>query len=226
MLQREDFTAERLQLLAQAALKHGEMPFITDVQRAASLQAVRDAIPAGQDVWIFGYGSLMWNPAIKVVESRKARVDGYSACFCLSLRIGRGSPEKPGLMLGLDKGDVCVGMAHRIAASDIESELTVLWFREMLSGAYAPQWVDVEIDSVGRRRAVTFVINRAHPRYEGGLDEDTVASRIAHGEGFLGTNRDYLYRTVDHLNALGVTDGPLHRLAMRVHEIAKGGNRT
>jgi len=226
MLEREDFTAERLQLLAQAALKNGDQPFITDVERAESLQAIRSEIADGEDAWIFGYGSLMWNPAIKVAESRKATLNGYSAYFCLSLKMGRGSPEKPGLMLGLDEGGDCVGVAHRIAAESVDSELTVLWFREMFSGAYHPRMVDAEIEGIGPRRAIVFVINKAHPRYEGVLDDAMIAERIAASEGFLGTNRDYLYRTVERLSEMGVTDGPLHGIARRVREIAKEGNRS
>jgi len=226
MLEREDFTAERLQLLAQAALKNGDQPFITDVERAESLDAIKREIPADEDAWVFGYGSLMWNPAIKVAESRKATLNGYNAYFCLSLKMGRGSPEKPGLMLGLDEGGECVGVAHRIAAESIDSELTILWFREMFSGAYSPRWVDTEIEGIGARRAIAFVINKAHPRYEGILDDAMIAERIAASEGFLGTNRDYLYRTVERLSEMGVTDGPLHGIARRVREIAKEGNVT
>jgi cation transport protein ChaC len=224
-LQREDFTAERLQLLAQATLRNGEQAFISDVERAESLQAIRDAIPPGEDAWVFGYGSLMWNPAIKVAESRPARIKGYHAYFCLSLKMGRGSPEKPGLMLGLDEGSgECLGVAHRIAASEIDGELAILWFREMFSGAYTPRWVDAEIEGAGTRRAIAFVINKAHPRYEGLLDEAIIAERIAASEGFLGTNRDYLYRTIERLSEMGMADGPLHRIASRVREIAKEGS--
>jgi cation transport protein ChaC len=226
-LQREDFTAERLQLLAQATLRNGEQAFISDVERAESLQAIRDAIPPGEDAWVFGYGSLMWNPAIKVAESRPARIKGYHAYFCLSLKMGRGSPEKPGLMLGLDEGSgECLGVAHRIAASEIDGELAILWFREMFSGAYTPRWVDAEIEGAGTRRAIAFVINKAHPRYEGLLDEAIIAERIAASEGFLGTNRDYLYRTIERLSEMGMADGPLHRIASRVREIAKEGSQT
>ena len=225
-LQREDFTAERLQLLAQAALQNGEQTFVTDVERAQSLQTIRDAIPPGDAAWVFGYGSLMWNPAIKVAESRPARIKGYHAYFCLSLKMGRGTPEKPGLMLGLDEGSgECLGVAHRVAADEVDSELTVLWFREMFSGAYNPRWVVAEIEGIGPRRAIAFVVNKAHPRYEGRLDDAIIAERIAASEGFLGTNRDYLYRTVQRLSEMGMVDGPLHRIASRVREIAKEGSQ-
>ena len=115
-------------------------------------------------------------------------------------------------------------VAHRIAANEIDSELAVLWFREMFSGAYRPCWVDAEIEGGGPRRAVTFAVNKAHPRYEGVLDDAIIAERIATGEGFLGTNRDYLYRTVERLSEMGVTDGPLHGIAARVRDITKEGS--
>ena len=140
--------------------------------------------------------------------------------------MGRGTPEKPGLMLGPDEGSgECLGVAHRVAADEVDSELTVLWFREMFSGAYNPRWVAAEIEGIGPRRAIAFVINKAHPRYEGRLDDAIIAERIAASEGFLGTNRDYLYRTVQRLSEMGMVDGPLHRIASRVREIAKEGSR-
>ena len=173
--------------------------------------------------WVFGYGSLMWNPAINVVDSRKAHVRGYHRMFCLTLHVGRGAPEKPGLMLGIDRGGSCTGVAHRIAADEVESELSILWMREMLSGAYEPRWVNADVDGPGnekrRTRVLTFVINRYHPRYEGALPEDEAARRIALAEGLLGTNRDYLYRTVKHLAELGIEDGPMRGLEAKVRAL-------
>ena len=98
-----------------------------------------------------------------------------TALFCLTLGVGRGTPEKPGLMLGIDRGGSCTGVAHRIAADEVESELSILWLREMMSGAYEPRWVNADVDGHGRTRVLTFVINRSHPRYEGALPEDEVA---------------------------------------------------
>ena len=196
---------------------------------AAGLEAAPRPVPApeiahciarGCDVWVFGYGSLMWNPAIHVAESRKAEVRGYHRAFCLTLGLGRGAPEKPGLMLGLDRGGACVGIAHRIAAKDVSSELTILWYREMLSGAYLPRWLHAGLESLGRTKILTFVINRANPRYESHVREDAAARRIAVAEGLLGTNRDYLYRTARHLRELGIADGPMHRLERRVRALA------
>jgi len=225
-LRREDFTVERVRRIADAIAASGGVPFMSEEARRASLKAIRASVPVGEDAWVFGYGSLMWNPAINVVDSRKAHVRGYHRTFCLTLSVGRGVPDKPGLMLGIDRGGSCTGVAHRITADEVESELSILWLREMLSGAYEPRWVNADVDGHSRTRVLTFVINRSHPRYEGTLSEADVARRIAHAEGVLGTNRDYLYRTVKHLAELGIDDGPLRSLERRVRESANEPNPT
>lgn len=219
LLRREDFTPERLRWLAAEAAKRGDTKFLPEEVREASLKAMLAKLPAGEDVWVFAYGSLMWNPAIHVAESARAKLYGYHRAFCLSLRFGRGSPEAPGLMLGLMPGGMCQGIAHRIAAGAVESELRILWMREMLSGAYVPRRTAVRLDR-GAAPAVTFVINRAHARYEGRRPPEEAARRIAAAAGHLGTNRDYLYRTVAELDRLGLADTEMHRLAARVRAIA------
>lgn len=225
-LRREDFTPERVRRIADAAMARGGVPLMSEEARRASLKMIRESVPAGTDAWVFGYGSLMWNPAINVVESKKAHVRGYHRMFCLTLHVGRGAPEKPGLMLGIDRGGSCTGVAHRIAADEVESELSILWMREMLSGAYEPRWVNADVDGKGRTRVLTFVINRYHPRYEGVLPEDEAARRVAQAHGLLGTNRDYLYRTVKHLAELGIEDGPMRSLETKVRALANEPNAT
>ncbi len=220
LLKREDFTLERVRRIAEQAMQRGGVPLMSEEARKASLRAMRAAVPEGEDVWVFGYGSLMWNPAIHVAESKKAHVRGYHRTFCLRLSAGRGSPDSPGLMLSIDRGGSCSGIAHRIAADQVESELSILWYREMLSGAYEPRWVNAEIETMGRTRSLAFVINRSHPRYEGVLAEDEMARRIAFAKGQIGTNRDYLYRTIACLTELGVADGPLFRLEQQVRKLA------
>lgn len=223
-LRREDFTVERVHRLAEAVARRGGVPFMSDEARRASLKAMRDSVPVGSDVWVFGYGSLMWNPAINVAQSRKAHVRGYHRTFCLTLGVGRGTPEQPGLMLAIDRGGSCTGVAHCISAAHVESELSILWLREMVSGAYEPRLVNADVDRLGRTRVLTFVINRSHPRYEGALQEESAARRIAIAKGILGTNREYLYRTVKHLADLGIEDGPLHSLERRVRILANESN--
>jgi cation transport protein ChaC len=223
-LRREDFTPERIRRLEDMAAKRGAPPLMSEEARRASLKMVRASVAPGSDAWVFGYGSLMWNPAIHVAESRKAHVRGYHRMFCLTLHAGRGMPDKPGLMLGIDRGGSCTGVAHRIEADKVESELTILWMREMVSGAYEPRWVNADVDGKGRTRVLTFVINRYHPRYEGALAEGDAALRIASAQGVLGTNRDYLYRTVKHMSEMGIEDGPMHSLEARVRQLANEPN--
>ena len=227
-LRRDDFTPERVRRIADAAISGGRLPLMSEEARRASLKTIRESVPAGADAWVFGYGSLMWNPAINVAQSVKAHVRGYHRMFCLTLHVGRGQVDKPGLMLGIDRGGSCTGVAHRIAADAVESELTILWMREMLSGAYEPRWVNADIEGPNgekrRTRVLTFVINRYHPRYEGTLAEDEAARRVAFASGLLGTNRDYLYRTVKYLAELGVEDGPMHSLEAKVRHLANEPN--
>ncbi len=220
LLKREFFTNDVLRAYANEMAKLGGDPVMSDEARAQSMRETLADTAPGEDVWVFGYGSLMWNPAINIRESRKARIEGYHRKFCLKLRFGRGSPEKPGLMLGLDEGGECVGVAHRVAAEDVQSELGILWQREMISGAYRPVWLDTEMDGEGDARTVTFVINRDHPRYEDAITPEEAARRIATAEGVLGSNRDYLYRMIACLDSLDLKGGPMHDLERRVRTLA------
>lgn len=229
LLARNDFTPERVAYFAQIAEKFGEAKFLSEEEREKSRQAILASHVAGQDIWVFGYGSLMWNPAIHVSESLPARIDGYSRSFCMRLMFGRGMPDNPGLMLCLVAGGSCMGIAHRIAPEHVESETRILWMREMLSGAYIPTWVDLDIG--GRLvRGVTFVINTDHPRYTPDVPIEEKARRIAKAEGHLGTNRDYLFRTVAALTSAGVSDPYIDELHRRVREIVPaepiGGGET
>lgn len=219
---RENFTRERMESLREELVRAGDTSLLTHDEREASRRSFLRGWDGRSDLWVFGYGSLMWNPAIHVAETVPAKVHGLHRAFCLKLILGRGTRERPGLMLGLDRGGSCRGMAHRISADQVESETEILWMREMIGGAYRPAWVRLVVPG-GRldAPAFTFVINRANERYAGKLPEETVARRIAHAEGRLGTNRAYLYRTVERLDALGVSDGPMHRLCDRVRALAK-----
>jgi len=214
-VRREDFCDEWVEALTAKAVRLGNYPILSKEEREASRLAFLQMIGPGEDVWVFGYGSLMWNPVIHVAETRSALVYGHHRVFCLGMMMGRGSPECPGLMLALDHGGSCRGMAHRIAAELVDSELKLLWMREMLGGAYVPRWVTVHTKE-GVVRAITFIANHRHPRYTGKLPSPTVVERIAHAAGDLGTNRYYLFRLTEHLDMLGIVDGPMHRLAAAV----------
>jgi glutathione-specific gamma-glutamylcyclotransferase len=170
--------------------------------------------PTG-DIWVFGYGSLIWNTAFHFVERRIATIHGHHRRFCLWTTLGRGSPDCPGLMLGLDRGGSCRGVVLRIAPEHVESELDVLWRREMVSNAYVPTWVRATTEG-GRVAAIAFTINRAHDRYAEKMSEERVAEIIARAVGRVGPCRDYLLNTVDHLDQLGIRDRSMSRLAAKV----------
>ncbi|HQT64624.1 MAG TPA: gamma-glutamylcyclotransferase [Acidocella sp.] len=191
---------------------HPDMKFRSDAEMAALLEAILAAHEMAQDLWVFGYGSLIWNPAFEHVEKRAALLRGYHRRFCLRMLMGRGTPETPGLMLALDHGGACKGAAFRIAAPKIRQELGLLWQREMFGGAYNARWVNVTTKD-GPIRAVTFVINRAHPRYIPEMSIEQTAALIATGCGDLGTCREYLENTISHLAAMGLRDSGLERIA-------------
>jgi glutathione-specific gamma-glutamylcyclotransferase len=169
------------------------------------------------DVWVFAYGSLIWNPCIHVSEMKRARLNGFHRRFCLWTHLGRGSPECPGLMLGLMPGGACAGVALRIERGIAETEFDILFRREMVSGSYDPRWVKVQVEGVEKPvRALCFLMNRAHERYAGRLSDAAVADAVARAAGPLGACRDYLEHTVAALEALGIKDKPLARMQKMV----------
>jgi cation transport protein ChaC len=219
VLRREDFTRERITQLREIALEFGQDWIITHDERDANRAEATKHLKPGQPIWVFGYGSLMWNPAFHVASTERATIYGYHRSFCLNLVFGRGAPDNPGLMLGLDSGGSCVGLVHKIAPEHVESELEILWMREMIGKTYLPTWVTAHCES-GPREALTFAANKAHDRYIGPQPFEDAAARIARSEGILGKNRDYLYNTIKHLDEFGIGDGPLHRLEREVRRIA------
>lgn len=215
-------------LLTREALLAGELQrlvaqldgirALSDDELRASLAATLARHPPERELWVFAYGSLIWNPTFHFVERRVARLFGYHRRFCLWTALGRGTPERPGLMLGLDRGGSCCGVAYRIAAEAVALETEALWRREMVTGSYRPTWVRVR-DAQGTRPAITFVINDAHERYAQRLSDREVAEVVAVAEGRLGACRDYLFNTLQHLTALGLRDRGLERVAAVVSEL-------
>ncbi|MBI1779553.1 MAG: gamma-glutamylcyclotransferase [Proteobacteria bacterium] len=197
---------------------------LSEAELRQSIAATLARRPEAGDVWLFGYGSLIWNPAFHFAERRVGTIHGFHRRFCLWTHLGRGTPERPGLTLGLDRGGACRGVCFRVAAGAVESELDIVWRREMVSGAYAPRWIEVATDA-GRLAAIAFVINHAHPRYAGLLPEATVIETIAEAAGHLGPCADYLLNTVTHLDALGIADRPMRRLRQRVVERLKAAGK-
>ena len=171
------------------------------------------------DVWFFAYGSLMWDPGFSPVETRPALLRGWHRRFCVSSVIYRGTPERPGLSLGLDRGGSCRGLALRIAERDRPEVLAYLSEREMPEEIYSTRRTSIHTQE-GPLTAYTLVVNRDHFLYVRGLDFDASAERIAACSGKRGPNVEYLAQTVGHLDALGIRDGAMHRLLDRVQEFA------
>jgi len=195
------------------ALEHSPLaPYLLSEEALeTSLQEALASPHRQSDVWLFGYGSLVWNPVLDFEERVVVCVRGFHRSFCLWSRINRGTPEKPGLMLGLDRGGRCTGVAYRIPERLAEEELRLLWRREMLLGSYAPRWVLV---THGARslRALAFTINRERSGYAGRLPAEEIVDRLVHCRGRIGTGLDYLRQTIDGLAAVGIRDPHLIRL--------------
>ena len=174
----------------------------------------RDTTP----LWVFGYGSLVWDPGFAFAERRIARLDGWHRSFCMRSIHHRGTVQAPGLVLALDRaaGAACDGVAFRIAADDEDAVLTYLRDRELISSAYLEERHPVTLAGGPAVTAVVFVINRDHPQYCGGLSLDEQAAIILRASGGRGTNRDYLWNTARHLADLGLADPDLDWLAARV----------
>jgi cation transport protein ChaC len=165
------------------------------------------------DLHVFGYGSLMWNPALDFVHARVVRVQGWHRRFCLRMLLGRGTSEAPGAMLGLDRGGACHGVLFRIGAAKVQEEMRLLWRREMLAGSYDARWVQAQLVGEGVPvPALTFVANRRHERYIGGRAIEDVANLIRHGSGPLGTSRAYFEHLLEALERLQIRDRGMTRL--------------
>lgn len=164
-----------------------------------------------ESYWVFAYGSLMWNPDFSFEEKRDGRLYGYHRAFCIYSYHYRGTAENPGLVLGLDRGGSCRGTCFRVHPGNVESVTEMLWRREMITRVYKPRRIRVQTAS-GPVLAQTFVANPGHEQYAGKLSLEAMAVMIRAGRGVAGENSEYLANTVGHLLALGIDDGPLHRL--------------
>lgn len=171
-------------------------------------------LPRG-DLWVFTYGSLMWNPGFECKAAESSLLRGYHRAFCVYSSRYRGTVSAPGLVLGLDRGGACRGTAYRVAAGDVPAVLEILWRQEMRRRVYVPRLLPVLVGK-RRRSALTFLANRRHDGYAGRLAIDVAANIIAGCCGERGPNIDYLVNTLRHLDALGVRDHQLHRLLAAV----------
>ncbi len=172
-----------------------------------------------QDLWVFGYGSLMWRPGFEFKERCPALLRGYHRGFCVFSHVHRGTPERPGLVFGLDVGGSCRGAAFRVEAARAEATRRYLQEREQVTSVYVETMKAIElVDSKERVEALCFVVDRKHLQYAGALEFDRQVELIAAGEGQSGKNPDYLESTVRHLEEAGIADAELSRLWRAVEE--------
>ena len=185
---------------------------ISEENLLRSLNTTLHTKPNKGPVWVFGYGSLIWNPMLEYVVKRPARIRGYHRGFYCWSRINRGSPEKPGLVLALDRGGSCRGLAYQLNLKSAQKELLILWRREMLGKVYVPKWVRAETQE-GIVDAITFVIDRSSTAYTGKLEEDRIVSIAMEAFGHYGTCFDYLMETAKSLKQENIQDKKIFRLA-------------
>lgn len=175
-----------------------------------------------QGLWVFGYGSLLWNPGFQPTITRPAVLNGYRRSFCMWSYHHRGTKSKPGLVLALDRStsDCCHGLALQVAEQDAKSVLVELRRRELISYAYVETKVQLEITGIGIQTALAYVIDRNHHQYcQIGLEKQALV--IATAMGGRGRNQDYLEKTVAKLNELGIGDSELDALLQKVRLISQ-----
>ena len=176
-------------------------------------------------MWVFGYGSLLWNPGFEACRTVLARLPGYHRSFCMRSVHHRGTPEEPGLVLALDAapGAACDGLALAVAPDRADAVLTYLRERELISSAYVEKLLTVELADGTQVTAVTYVIDPEHVQYCGGLPLEEQAQIIARAVGGRGPNTEYLHNTVAHLVTLGIADPDLDWLDARVRDLTASG---
>jgi cation transport protein ChaC len=184
-----------------------------------SLEETMRVRPAGSDVWLFGYGSLIWNPLLDFDSQQAAVLEGWHRSFCLRMLAGRANSDVPGRMLALEPGGRSQGVAFRIGADKLEEELPMLWVREMVSGAYLPTWLRVNLADGHQVHALAFVADRERPQFEADSSIATVAPLIAAASGVNGSNADYVFKLSFGLADRGYTDDYVDALACELRRI-------
>jgi glutathione-specific gamma-glutamylcyclotransferase len=187
------------------------------------LQAVLAARTDPHDIYVFAYGSMMWDPLFEPAERHAASLVGYRRSFCVWSLVARGTPETPGLALGLEEyaGMSCDGIVFRLNPLTTEADLEATWQREMYTAIYQPNWLDVETEA-GKVRAISLVVDKGHPQYAAGLDQNEAASIIASAAGENGLCRDYLSNTARELAAIGCPDSQIDALNELVKSLHPG----
>lgn len=173
---------------------------------------------AAEDLWVFGYGSLMWRPGFAFIESREARLIGAHRALCVFSFVHRGTPQRPGLVLGLDLGGSCRGIAFRVAAAARQETVAYLRAREQVTAVYRECVRRIWLKGEPARQvpALCYMVDRRHVQYAGRLPLAGQLDYVRQGHGQSGANRDYVLTTVAAMEALGLGESSLHLLAERL----------
>ncbi|GAB7521063.1 gamma-glutamylcyclotransferase [Paraburkholderia sp. 2C] len=171
-------------------------------------------------IWVFAYGSLMWNPLIDFEARATATLHGWHRSFCLRVTAGRGSPDAPGRMLALEPGGSAAGIALRLAPASMNEELRLVWVREMVAGSYQPTWAPITFADGTHTHAIVFVADRTRSQYEADASVQTVAPLVATACGHHGTNREYVQSLAASLDKAGLTDRYVEQLAGEIRRLA------
>ena len=191
------------------------MPDNAELERALIENRRIDPEP-GKEFRVFAYGSLMWRPDFDFSHIVPAVLYGYHRAFCITSTHYRGTPEKPGLVLGLDRGGMCHGRMFRIAPDKAPDVAEYLHAREMVNSCYLPKWLKVRLPNDTETTALAYVADRRHPDYRGRLDDDRIVAAIARASGTTGSNLEYLRNTVAHLDDMGIKECRLHRILRKL----------
>lgn len=186
---------------------------LTEAERHASMLDALTGWQPDEDLWVYGYGSLIWRPEFDFTEQRAALLHGYHRALCLWSRVNRGTPDQPGLVFGLDVGGSCRGMAYRIPASDVLTTMEALWRREMPSGAYIPRWLNCRTDE-GVISALAFTMNRNTDAYVRDLSTDRLISIVRNAHGTYGPCVEYVLETAQALKQSNIQDKRLQTLVL------------
>ncbi len=168
------------------------------------------------DFWVFGYGSLIWRPDFAHAETRRACLYGYRRALCVLSHVHRGTPQRPGLVLGLDRGGSCVGLAYRVPGALRDEVMAALRARELVTNVYLERQLPLRLDGGERVQAVSYVVDRGHEQYAGPLNVDQAVEHVSGAVGQSGPNEEYVLNTVEHLKALAIRDHWLEAVAARI----------
>lgn len=203
----------KLEAYAPPSLTHAKPLSATELM--AALRKALEPWERGTPFWIFGYGSLMWNPQFHFDAKHVASIRGYHRAFRVWSRLNRGTPEEPGLVLTLDRGGSCRGLVYRIDPDRVQEEMGRIWKREMTYGSYHPKWLRCHVGNE-TVSALAFTVNRECTGYTGDIPVDVMVKALAHAKGRYGAAHEYLFHTMETLREHGIRDARVEQLVSLV----------